>query len=210
MKPWRPGLLASLILLLICPASLSGNSPPAWHRISGPSRGAEVRDEADPRDAQSCYTMGQLEIMGSSQENGAPTIGLLVTDPRGRRIGQDPISKTLWQELPQAQAFIDCDQDETGAPRDCRGWIQICGPVSGTYQIQVVASENSKYSLAASGRSAQRTIDKGFHSTDSHVDLRDVPIQKGSRDTLLLNYSREPGTNLGFVRATSVAIAGNP
>lgn len=169
-----------------------------------------MHDEADPHDAQSCYSMGQLEITGSSQEEGAPAIGILVTDPRGRRVGQDPIAKDLWQELPQAQAFIDCDQDENGAPSLCRAWLQICGPVSGTYKIQVAASENSRYSVTVSGTSAQMTTDKRHvPSTASYVKVQNVPIQKGSRDTLLVNYSREPGTSVGLIRGPAAPVAGN-
>jgi hypothetical protein len=63
--------------------------------------------------------------------------------------------------------------------------------------------------LTATGSSAQRVAAKRLHSTDSEAEIRSAPIQKGSRETLLLTYSRDPGTKLGFVKSEVPSIAGN-
>jgi hypothetical protein len=196
MRLWRNRLLVAAMLLALWPANASGN----WHSsddLAGFYRFPEVRDETDPKDTRSCYTMGQLEISYLGQEDQSAKVGVLVTDPRGRRIGYDPAGPKAWQELPLAQAFIDCaDQDANGQPRACTGWIQICGPLSGTYKLEVAASENSKYSIEVSAVSRQTRDENGFHATESRANVRNLAIRKAGRDTLLLEYSRERGSKV--------------
>lgn len=205
-KPWRPGLLASVIFVCVCP--LVGRT--ILPRDITSVRKRVVRDEADPKDTQSCREMGELDIAYSSENSGAPIVGLVISDPRGRRIGQDPITHKLWDEVPLGQAFIDCDDEQdTGEARACRGSVQICGPVSGNYKVEVIAEKTGSYSVAASGASAQLIAGKRIQSTDSEAEISAAAIQKGSRETLLLTYSRQPGTKLGFIKAESPSIAGN-
>lgn len=205
-KPWRPGLLASA--MIVCAVPLVGRTilPRETTSVSTQS----VRDEVDPKDTQSCREMGELDIAYSSENSGAPIIGLVVSDPRGRRIGQDPLAHKLWQELPLAQAFVDCDEDNDGRQDGaCHGMVQICGPVSGTYKVEVIGTRSGRYSLTASGASAQKVAAKRLHSTDSEAEIRDVAIHEGSRDSLRLTYSREPGTQLGFGKSEPASVAGN-
>jgi hypothetical protein len=63
----------------------------------------EVQDERDPNDAGDCVALGELDIAFDTNNSG-PTIGIVLTDPRGRRIGFDPLAKRGWQELPVAKA----------------------------------------------------------------------------------------------------------
>lgn len=204
-KPWRPGLLASIVFVCVCP--LVGRTILPREITSVSKR--TVRDEADPKDTQSCREMGELDIAYSSENSGAPIIGLVVSDPRGRRIGQDPLNHKLWDEMPLGQAFIDCDEQDSGEPRACRGSVQICGPVSGNYKVEVIAEKSGSYSVTASGASAQLIAGKRIRSTDSEAEISGTPIQKGSRETLLLTYSREPGTKLGFAKVERPSIARN-
>ena len=165
-----------------------------------------VHDEADPDDAQSCYALGRLDITFHTEKKGPPTIGMLVTDPHGRRIGFDPLSKAGWQELPQAQGFIDCDApDGEGA---CRGTIQICGPVSGTYNLEIIAQQNAEYSVAISGRSAETHQADGLQSSNSQAEVDNIKIQKGARDILQLNYSRDPDSKIA-VKSPTTPLASN-
>lgn len=209
MKSWHKRLLLSAVFLSLWPLHASGN----WFssRANGflkVHHAADVRDESDPKDTRSCYEMGQLEISYQSQDRLPPAVGVLVTDPRGRRIGYDPVGPNAWQELPLAQAFIDCtDQDANGQPRACTGWIQICGPLSGTYRLEVSASESGKYSVNISAVSQQKRSENGFHATESRVQVADAPIRKGSQDTLLLEYSREPGSKIALIRGESTPLA---
>ncbi len=202
-KPWRPGLLACVVVVCVCPLVGRTILPRETTSVSKHA----VRDEADPKDTQSCREMGELDIAYSTENNGAPIVGVVVSDPRGRRVGQDPIAHELWQELPLAQAFIECDEDdaETGA---CRGAVQICGPVSGTYKVEVIATKTGFYSVTATGSSAQRVAGKHLQSTDSEAKIQGN-VQEGSHETLLVSYSRDPGTKLSVVKAEAPAVAGN-
>jgi hypothetical protein len=156
----------------------------------------EIRDEADPDAEQACFSMGRITLNYSSGEAGPPAIGFRITDPRGRTIGYDPRTNEGWQEMPLAQAFLDCDEnEETGELRHCKGHIEICGPVSGIYQVDVLPTRSGTYSMNASATS-QRTRNKtGFQTTSSLADLKgEVFEQQPVR--LLLQYSREAGSQI--------------
>jgi hypothetical protein len=193
-------LLALSVLFLLCPSIASGSFPPSGGKRSlHPSR--DVRDEVDPRDPESCYAMGELDITYSSARKGPPSVGLVITDPRGRRIGHDPIENRETQELPLAQAFIDCmERDDNGELGSCTGTIQICGPVSGSYKVQVLAAETGRYSVNVSGTSQEVLVKKSFRSTDSNTGIQDVLIRKHEQDSLLIRYSREPGSGVEILR----------
>ncbi len=156
----------------------------------------EIRDEADPEAEQACFSMGRIALNYASGEVGPPTIGFRITDPRGRTIGYDPRTNEGWQEMPMAQAFLDCDEnEETGELRNCKGHIEICGPISGTYQVEVLPTRSGRYSMNATATS-QRTRNKtGYHTTSSQADLRgEVFEHQPAR--LLLQYSREAGSQI--------------
>ncbi len=150
----------------------------------------EIRREADP------FSMGRITLHYASGEEGSPTIGFRITDPRGRTIGYDPRINKGWQEMPLAQAFLDCDEnEETGELRHCKGHIEICGPISGTYQVEVLPTRSSTYSMNASATS-QRTRNKtGFHTTSSQADFKGKVFEQHPA-RLLLQYSREAGSQI--------------
>lgn len=192
--------VASLIVSLVFPVTAGANRPSARQDV--PLQQSDVRDEADPKDTQSCRTMGQLQISYHTEPTGAPRVGVIVTDPRNRRIGYDPITAKTWQELPQAEAFVDCEENGQSL-RNCRATIQICGPVSGAYKIQVAASETGRYSLEIAGRSAESRSHRGVRTTGSHAKVTDVAIEKRSRDSLVMKYYREPGNSIELFRDDS-------
>jgi hypothetical protein len=159
-----------------------------------------IRDEADPTEMQSCYLMGQITLTYESGDLGAPNVGLRITDPRGRKIGYDPRTHKGWQEFPLAQGYLGCDQNEDdGEVRHCTGHIQICGPISGTYKVEVLPARNSKYSINLSSTSQQTRDESGLHSTASQTDLKST-IRKRTSATLLLQYSRETGTQVKLTK----------
>lgn len=193
-------------LLVITPLHVFGGSRLVEHS-SGPRSGAdEVRDEPDPSEAQSCFALGRLDITFRTEKKGPPEVGVILTDPRGRQIGFDPIQKSGFQQLPEAQGYIDCDAP--GAEGACSGVIQVCGPLSGTYKLEVIAVQNTEYSLGVSGRSRE-VHDKNhdLEASDSDAELDRVPIQKGSRDILLLKYSRDLKSKVAFQRQAPVPVA---
>ena len=154
----------------------------------------EVQDEQDPKDAGDCIALGELDLAFHTNNSGPPTIGIVLTDPRGRRIGFDPLTKRGWQELPMAQGSIDCD-DSDGKDA-CRGLVEVCGALSGTYKLEIIANAVSDYTLTISARSQE--VRDGQHpgSSYSDYDLISIPIRKGSRDFISVTYSRDPNLRI--------------
>jgi hypothetical protein len=139
-----------------------------------------VLEELDPEDTNACFSMGELDIVYRGDNNGPPSVAVMLTDPRGRRIGFDPLTKHAWQDLPVAQGDIDCDHlDGTDT---CRGLVQICGPLSGTYRLELIAQQTTACSVSIVARSKGVGEGKTLQSSRSEADLNNVAIRVGSRD----------------------------
>ena len=150
----------------------------------------EVKDERDPNDAADCVALGELDIAFHTNNSGPPTTGIVLTDPRGRRIGFDPLTKRGWQELPVAQGSIDCD--ESDGEDACRGLVEVCGALSGTYKLLIIANAASDFTLTISARSQEVRDGQHLWSSYSDYDLISIPIRKGSRNLISVTYSRDP------------------
>lgn len=150
----------------------------------------EAQDERDPDDARDCIALGVLDIAFHTGSSGPPTIGVVLTDPRGRRIGFDPLRKRGWQELPAAQGSIDCD--ESDGKDACRGLVEVCGALSGTYKLEIIANAASDYTLTISARSQEVRAGQHLWSSYRDYDLIGIPIRKGSRNVISVTYSRDP------------------
>jgi hypothetical protein len=150
----------------------------------------KVLEEVDPKDGMDCLSMGELDIVFRTDNNGAPKVGAMLTDPRGRRIGFDPLTQRAWQEFPEAQGYVNCD-DLHGSDA-CRGIVQVCGPVSGTYKLEMIGQKTTTYSVSVSGRSRELVDGGKVHSSLSEAEFNNVTIHARSRDIVLLNYSRDP------------------
>jgi hypothetical protein len=150
----------------------------------------KMLEEVDPKDDMDCLSMGELDIVFRTHNNGAPKVGVMLTDPRGRRIGFDPLTKHGWQQFPEADGYVDCD-DLHGSDA-CRGIVQVCGPVSGTYKLEMIGQKTTTYSVSISARSKELVDGGKVHSSRSEAELNNVTIGARSRDIVLLNYSRDP------------------
>jgi hypothetical protein len=149
-----------------------------------------VLDELDPDDTDDCLSLGELDIVFRTGDDGPLNVGVVLTDPRGRRIGFDPLTHHAWQDLPAAQGDIDCD--DLHASDACRGIVQVCGPVSGTYKLEMIGQKTTTYSVSISARSKELVDGEKVHSSRSEAELKNVTIRARSRDIVLLNYSRDP------------------
>jgi hypothetical protein len=168
----------------------------------------QIRDEVDPTDQQACESMGQLTLIYESGEVGPPNVGLQITDPRGRKIGYDLRANKGWQELPLAQGFFDCDEiEDTAEPKHCTGHIQICGPISGTYKVEVLPAKTGKYSISLSSISQATRDHLGYHSTASRLQLKSQ-IHNLAPEILLLEYYREAGAQIKLTRSDQALAAG--
>jgi hypothetical protein len=155
----------------------------------------EMREEIDPTDQQACDSMGQISIRYESGNDGPPNVGLRITDPWGRKIGYDPRGAKAWQELPIAEGFVECDENGDVTGFHCAAHIQICGPVSGTYKVEVLPTQNVTYSISVLGTSQLARDQVGFRSTSSRTQYRSE-IRKQSPEILQLTYSRELGVQI--------------
>lgn len=153
-------------------------------------RNQEIHDEPDADDSGDCSSLGELDLTFRSENNGPPNVGVVLTDPRGRRIGFDPLTKRSWDEFPVAEGFIDCDASY--AYGSCRGSVQVCGPVTGVYKLEVIGQKATVYSLGISTRSKRVKVSNGFDNSFSEADAKDIATRMGSRDILLLDHSRDP------------------
>jgi len=154
----------------------------------------DILDELDPEDIGDCLSLGALDIVFRTGNNGAPNVGVVLTDPRGRRIGFDPITKRAWQALPVAQGDINCD--DLGRTNTCWGIVQVCGPISGTYRLEVIALKTTAYSVNVLARSREVLDGNSLQSHFSKIDLNNLAIRKRSREIVLLHYSRDPQENV--------------
>lgn len=153
-------------------------------------RNNEIHDEPDANDSGDCFALGGLDLMFRTESNGPPNVSVVLTDPHGRRIGFDPLTKRSWDELPVAEGFIDCDASY--ADGSCHGIVQVCGPVTGVYKLEVIGQKASVYSLGISARSKRVKASNGLNSSFSEAEVKDIATRTGSRDILLLEYSRDP------------------
>jgi hypothetical protein len=146
--------------------------------------------------------MGHISLTYVSGEVGPPNVGLRITDPRGRIIGYDPRTDKAWQELPLAEGFVDCDENEdTRELRNCTGNVQICGPISGTYKVEVLPAQDGRYSISVSGTSQLTRDGLGLHSTGSRAKLKGDVRKNRAPEILLLKYSREAGVQIRLTRS---------
>jgi len=85
---------------------------------------------------------------------------LIVTDPNGRRFGQDPYEKTFYREIPGGalEPVINTQPNQPIGPRGLFGsGVRIRQPVEGRYALQVIGREwaNSEYVLQAWDRTGR-------------------------------------------------------
>src|SRR5262249_20990965 len=94
------------------------------------------------------------------------------------------------------QAYLDCDENgETGELRQCKDHIEICGPVSGTYRIELSPMQGGRYSVEVSAASKRTRTEAAHDVTTSRAELQsEIGEQKSA--VLLLRYSREPRTHI--------------
>ena len=137
-----------------------------------------------------------MTIEYAGGEVGPPKLGFRITDPRGREIGYDPRVNRGWQEMPLAQAFLDCEENEdTGELRHCKYHIEICGPISGTYQIDLFPIHSGEFSISAWAASQRTRNETGYDTTGSRADWKSE-MHELHPVVLLLRYSREAGTQV--------------
>ncbi len=81
-------------------------------------------------------------------EGGEAPAELLLRDPQGRRIGDDPVKGVTYNEIPEAyyeKHFLA--DDETGHPGPQTIELDVPRPEAGEYQLQVIGTGTGTYDL---------------------------------------------------------------
>lgn len=124
-----------------------------------------------------------------------PPAELLLTDPRGRKIGTDPRRNREYGEIPEAYYAAEAKHDdETGEVGPVTKVLDVPRPPAGAYQLQVIGTTKGKYDLTIQG--FVRELSDG-----SGKDFSDVPIQKGKVHIYVIKYSSEVGAETEVTRA---------
>ncbi len=109
----------------------------------------------------------------------------MITDPRGRRLGDDPLGHATYDEIPSA--YYDAgglEDDETGEQEeDPPKMIFIQDPVAGNYELTIAGARAGKYACQFAGQN-----DKG---TQEHAELKDVVIGADEVQVYLLRFPRQ-------------------
>ena len=104
---------------------------------------------------------------------------LMLSDPRGRKIGNDPLLKKVYQEIPQASyEFEGIDDDITGEPGPQSGTIYILNQLDGPYTLRVFGLETGMYLLEI-----RESV------SDSKFISRSQTILQGDVHCYLISYS---------------------
>jgi hypothetical protein len=168
-------------------------------RLNQPERA--IHEEADPANEQACFSMGRMIVEYASGEAGVGRMGFRIVDPLGREIGYDPRTSKGWQDMPFSEAYFDCDENEaTGEMTSCKAHIEICGPISGRYRIELSSAQIAKYHINVSAASQRSRTESGYQGTVSRADFEGALREQDSA-VLLLQYSRHSGTQIKLARS---------
>jgi hypothetical protein len=194
-------IVIALVCLPLMPSRLVAN-PGIEGNSHLRSAAREIKEEADPAYDLACFSMGMVTIDYASEERGLPKTGFRITDPLGREIGYDPRTNEVRQQIPLAQAYLDCEEnDKTGELRQCKDHIEICGPVSGTYRIELLPMQKGKVSFSVSAASRRTHTESGNAVTTSQASW-ESEIGEQNPAVLLLQYCRESGTQITLTEET--------
>jgi hypothetical protein len=91
-----------------------------------------------------------LKGVDSISINLASPAELLITDPKGRRLGKDPINNVEYNEIPGGSYYRESIGNpfaETSMPTKESKFIWIPKPMDGEYNIQVIGTDLGPYTL---------------------------------------------------------------
>jgi hypothetical protein len=94
------GILKILpLLMVIVPRSALSDANLVHVSRPADSTVRALMDELDPDDGGDCLSLGALDIVFRTDNYGPPSVGVILTDPRGRRIGFDLLTKLAVQAV---------------------------------------------------------------------------------------------------------------
>lgn len=122
-----------------------------------------------------------------------PPAELLLIDPQGRKVGNDPRTSETCTEIPNASYERESIADDvSGAPGPETAIIYVGNPESGEYCLQVIGRESSGYDLEI------RAYDCEMDPSDAI--FTNVTIHKDVDHTYLIKYSSKKGSKIEATR----------
>ena len=114
----------------------------------------------------------------------------MITDPQGRRLGDDPIAHTHYDEIPNGYYEAGgIDDDQTGAPEEDPGkTIFVPDPAAGTYRLTITGAKANKYSCQFTGQDSKGTREP--------AELKDVPIEADEVQSFAVRLSAAAGAKI--------------
>jgi hypothetical protein len=121
-------------------------------------------------------------------------VDLMITDPQGRRLGDDPIAHAHYDEIPRAYYEAGgIDDDETGAPEeDPAKTIFIPDAKAGAYKLRVVGAKSGKFSCQFFGQDSK--------GTRAPAELNDVPIEADEVQIFTVRFPSTPESEIEITR----------
>jgi hypothetical protein len=175
-RPWR---LVFVVSAIVCLSTLGCAQEKG--AAAGPKPGSAL---AKQRSATATPSQEPGSITVACQS----AVDLVIVDPQGRRLGDDPIAHAQYNEIPNAYYEAGgIDDDETGMPEEYPAkTIFIPAPEPGQYTIQVTGAADGAYS-------ASFTLQRP-HGSNSEAELRNLPINLNQTQMFVLIYnpSAEP------------------
>jgi hypothetical protein len=115
---------------------------------------------------------------------------VMIVDPRGRRLGDDPKAQAHFDEIPNAYFEAGgLDDDETGeADDDPAKILFIPTPASGDFKLTIFSEKTGNYSCEFLGYDNS--------GGTSHVELNDIAAKSGDVQTVTLSFSGAPGSKI--------------
>jgi len=110
---------------------------------------------------------------------------LLLTDPRGRRTGTDPIARVQYDQIPDS-GYIEDNWE--GSIKD----LEVFQPLNGSYLARVTGIDTGSYKLY------MHPIDEKAHSPNQ-PRFDNIPIEPGVIHAYTLDYTRTPGIPLKVI-----------
>jgi len=115
-------------------------------------------------------------------------VELLLTDPMGRRLGRDPVTGQLYEEIPHAYYNdVGLDDDETGDREiDPPKELYLPRPDSGDYSLIVLGTGDGTYTADFEAADV--------NGTESTSQIQNVPISTGEIQNLSFHYDSTAGS----------------
>ena len=109
-------------------------------------------------------------------------IHLVVTDPRGRKEGYDPIRNTTWNEIPDAAYISENISNPDGTTSPETKLLYIPDPIYGTYQTEVIGYDTGNYEVDIVKTTSSETTQETYSGIAS-------PSSEDQLSTLFIPYS---------------------